>query len=162
VKGAPSQDYTCPSCRLIITAVISDHSRGRLRSDREQLESRVPWRPQQGRTELNCYVTLYKTFPGVFPFDFLYGGGLEGGAGPAGDVGDAHQEEAQESPPNSQPARRSARERRVNSRLGGYAGSSLSVCKDSNFILNPRSQWVALPTLARIIQRRRSCGGRVG
>ena len=36
-------------------------------------------------------------------------------------------EDEQESPPTSQPSRRSVRERRVNSRLGGYAGSLFSM-----------------------------------
>ena len=37
------------------------------------------------------------------------------------------EEEEQESSPTSQPSRRSVRERRVNSRLGGYAGSLFSM-----------------------------------
>ena len=62
-------------------------------------------------------------FSGVFPFDFQFG--IDAGAGLDG--GPPNEEDAQESPPTSQPSRRSARERRVNSRLDGYAGSLFSL-----------------------------------
>ena len=84
------------------------------------------WSPESpgvlDRVEINLHCLLFLSmdfFPGVFPFDFQFG--IDAGAGLDG--GPPNEEDAQESPPTSQPSRRSARERRVNSRLDGYAGS---------------------------------------
>ena len=47
-------DYACPMCRLLVSAVTSDMSRGKFRDEEEVLQSRIPLRPGQG----------------IFPFDF--------------------------------------------------------------------------------------------
>ena len=53
VKTA-GRDYECPMCRLLVSAVTSDLSRGKHRAEEEVLQSRIPRRPRQG----------------IFPFDF--------------------------------------------------------------------------------------------
>ena len=53
VKTA-TRDYPCPMCRLLVSAVTSDLSRGIYRDEEQVLQSRIPRRPGQG----------------IFPFDF--------------------------------------------------------------------------------------------
>ena len=48
VKTAARDDYPCPMCRLLVSAVTSDLSRGKFRAVEQVLQSRIPRRPGQG------------------------------------------------------------------------------------------------------------------
>ena len=61
VKTAAT-DYACPMCRLLVSAVTSDMSRGKYRDDEEVLQSRIPRRPGQKFSPLTLImVPLGKT-----------------------------------------------------------------------------------------------------
>ena len=105
VKTA-ARDYPCPMCRLLVSAVTSDLSRGKYRSEGEVLQSGIPRRPRQG----------------VFPFDFdLVASGQD-----LNNDEDVQLESSgvQQQPiviPD-QPLRRSLRSRRRNLRYRGFVG----------------------------------------
>ena len=63
-------DFQCPMCRLYVSVVTSDLSRGRTRSDQEQIESRVPRRPAQGLCWQIYSSSISYYLVGVFPFNF--------------------------------------------------------------------------------------------
>ena len=68
VKAA--SDFTCPCCRLVITAVTSDLSRGKDRSEEEVIQTRIPRRPRQGINQFKSKVKHLSYYSGVFPFNF--------------------------------------------------------------------------------------------
>ena len=43
-----ARDYNCPMCRLVVTSVTSDLSRGKFKYDEDVLQSNIPRRPRQG------------------------------------------------------------------------------------------------------------------
>ena len=105
VKTAAT-DYACPMCRLLVSAVTSDMSRGKYRDDEEVLQSRIPRRPGQG----------------IFPFDFVHaatGQDMNNDADVQPETSGVQQQPVGSS---DQPPRRSQRNRRSNLRLRGFIG----------------------------------------
>ena len=105
VKTAAT-DYACPMCRLLVSAVTSDMSRGKYRDDEEVLQSRIPRRPGQG----------------IFPFDFVHaatGQDMNNDADVQPETSGVQQQPIVSS---DQPPRRSQRNRRSNLRLRGFIG----------------------------------------
>ena len=99
-------DYPCPMCRLLVSAVTSDLSRGKYRDEEQVLQSRIPRRPGQG----------------IFPFDFdlaATGQDMNNDADVQPETSGVQQQQLVGS---DQPPRRSQRNRRRNLRLRGFIG----------------------------------------
>ena len=106
VKTAARDDYPCPMCRLLVSAVTSDLSRGIYRDEEQVLQSRIPRRPGQG----------------IFPFDFdlaATGQDMNNDADVQPETSGVQQQQLVGS---DQPPRRSQRNRRRNLRLRGFIG----------------------------------------